>query len=180
MACLGLIRGNKLQKLRNSGKPALVAAVERWMRVYKLVDVKPTSPYVVTLARVAASQAMMLSKSLLLRKAGVVGTIKPDFVAEGFPPAMATSNFGVLIPTDIQPESFSLMRKAFYYHQYLFDRTINSGTKKYSLKEDIVKYADIQISAEMYTCQQRFTHCKDVGILEATGLGNGLTAYLFL
>lgn len=108
------------------------------MRVYKLVDVKPTGPYVVTLARVAASQAMMLSKSLHLRKAGVVGTIKPDFVAEGFPPAMATSNFGVLIPTDIQPESFSLMRKAFYYHQYLFDRTINSGTKKYSLKEDIV------------------------------------------
>lgn len=175
MACLGLIRGNKLQKLRGSGRPSLVTAVERWIRTYKLVDVKPTGPYTVTLARVAASQAMMLSKSLHLRKAGVVGTIKPEFVAEGFPPAMATSNFGVLIPTDIQPESFTLLRKAFYYHQYLFDRTINSGSKKYSSKTDIVKYADIQITSEMYTCQQRFSHCKDVGILEATGLGKGLT-----
>lgn len=175
MACLYLIRGNKLQKLRSSGRPSLVTAVERWIRTYKLVDVKPSGPYTVTLARVAASQAMMLSKSLHLRKAGVVGTIKPEFVAEGFPPAMATSNFGVLIPVDIQPESFTLMRKAFYYHQYLFDRTINSGTKKYSSKDDIVKYADIQINSEMYTCQQRFAHCKDVGILETTGSGNGLT-----
>lgn len=175
MACLGLIRGNKLQKLRGSGRPALVAAVERWIRTSKLVDVKPTGPYTVTLARVAASQAMMLSKSLHLRKAGVVGTIKPEFVADGFPPAMATSNFGVLIPADIQPESFSLLRKAFYYHQYLFDRTINSGTKKYSSKDDIMKYADIQINSEMYTCQQRFTHCKDVGILEATNQGKALT-----
>lgn len=70
MACLGLIRGSKLKKLREGGNVNLQCAIADWTRVYKLTDGKPTGSNVVTLVRVAASLVMPLSRGL---HQGIVG-----------------------------------------------------------------------------------------------------------
>lgn len=44
MACLGLIRGSKLTKMRSGGNANLQRAVADWVRIYKLTDGKPTGP----------------------------------------------------------------------------------------------------------------------------------------
>lgn len=85
----------------------LQRAVADWVRIYKLTDGKPEGPYVVTLVRVTASLAMMLSKGLHSGIAGLQGTISPAGVRAGFPNNMALSNFGALIPTSIDPERVS-------------------------------------------------------------------------
>lgn len=166
MACLGLIRGSKLKKLSAGGTPALQRAVQEWTRVYGLTDGKPEGPTVVTLVRVSASLAMMLSRGLHNGLAGLQGTIQSDMVAPGFPKGMALSAFGSLIPTAIDPDSVSSLKKAFYYHQYVFDRTINADSSKRSNRENLIKYADIQISSDLYSQEQRFAHCREIGLIE--------------
>lgn len=49
IACLGLIRGSKLQKLKDGRNVNLQRAVAYWVRSYKLTDGKPISPTTVTL-----------------------------------------------------------------------------------------------------------------------------------
>lgn len=169
MACLGLIRGSKLKKLQTGGNINLQRAIADWVRVYGLKDGKPDGPYVVTLVRVAASLAMMLSKGLHNGIAGLQGTIPADGVGVGYPKGMALSNFGALIPTTIDPESVSLITRAFYYHQYKFDRTSNADVTKQSNKENIVKYANIQVNSDLYSQEQRIAHCRGIGLIENVG-----------
>lgn len=169
MACLGFIRGSKLKKLQFGGNVNLQRAIAEWIRLYKLTDGKPEGPYVVTLVRVAVSLAMMLSKGLHTGIAGLRGTISPDGVCAGYPKAMTLSNFGALIPTSIDPESVSLLTRAFYFHQFKFDRTINADTTKQSNRENIVKYANIQINSDLYSQEQRIAHCRAIGLIENVG-----------
>lgn len=150
MACLGLIRGNKLAKMRAGGNENLKAAITTWVTVYQLKDTKPVGPHCVTLARVSACLVMMLSKALHAGTPGFAGTITAANVCAGFPPAMALPNFGSLIPSNIVREDALLMANAFYYYQYLFDRTINSATKRYASKDDIMRYAQIQFTSALY------------------------------
>lgn len=166
MACLGLIRGSKIKKLTARGTPALQKAVAEWKTVYSLTDGKPAGPFTVTLVRTSASLAMMLSRGLHNGLAGLQGTIQAESVAPGFPKGMALSTFGSLIPTTIDPDSVVLLKKAFYYHQYIFDRTINAEPKDRSNRENLVKYADIQISSDLYSQDQRIAHCRELGIIE--------------
>lgn len=51
MACLGLIRDNKLKKMREVTNINLKTAVESWIKVYGLKDTKPQGGFCVTLAR---------------------------------------------------------------------------------------------------------------------------------
>lgn len=147
-----------------------------WSRVYKLTDGKPTGPQVVTLLRVAASLAMMRSRDLHRKMAGLQVTISAASVCSEFPKAMALSNFGALIPTSIEAESTGLMTRVFYYQQYLFDRTINDGNKNFSSRNNIVKYANIQINSSLYSQEQRVSHCRDAGLIEVVGSVTRLTA----
>lgn len=85
IACLGLIRGSKLKKLQSGGNVNLQRAIAEWIRIYELTDGKPEGPYVVvTLVRVAASLAMMLSKELHTGIAGLQSTISPDTISPIF------------------------------------------------------------------------------------------------
>lgn len=101
--------------------------------------------------------------------AGLQGTISSDGVCAGFPKGIALSNFGALIPTSIDPESVSLLTRAFYFHQFKFDRTINAEAIKQSNRENIVKYANIQINSDLYSQEQRIAHCQAIGLIESVG-----------
>lgn len=166
MAYLGLIRGSRLKKLQSGGNVNLQRALSDWIRLYGLKDGKPDGPYVVTLVRVASSLAMMLSKGLQAGIVGLQGTISADGVCAGFPKGITLSNFGALIPTTVDPESVSLLTRAFYYYQYKFDRTFNADVTKKSNKENIVKYANIQVNSDLYSQEQRVAHCRAIGLIE--------------
>lgn len=109
---------------------------------------------------------MLLSRCLHRGIEGLQGTISPDNICAGFPKGTALSTFGALIPTGIDPDSVSLLTRAFYYHQFRFDRTINDGSKKFSSREDIIKYTNIQIQSDLYSPEQRVSHCREIGVVE--------------
>lgn len=67
----------------------------------------------------------------------------------------------------MKPDSYDAISKAFYYYKCLFDRTINSGTKKYAKKDDIIKYADIQINSSLYDNATRTTQCREIKLISA-------------
>lgn len=113
MACLGLIRGNKLKKMREGTNINLKTAVESWIKMYRLIDTKPQGGFCVTLARVSACLAMSLSSFLHREVTGLTGTIPAENICPGFPRSMAFSNFGALIPTDMDPSDLDMLRRAF-------------------------------------------------------------------
>lgn len=84
MACLGLIRGNKLKKIRG-GSNNLKATIDLWIRVYKLWCQAERGHFVVKLVWVLASLAMMLSKALSSRMANLSDTNVASAVCEGSP-----------------------------------------------------------------------------------------------
>lgn len=61
------------------------------------------------------------------------------------------------------------MTRAFYYHQFKFDRTINADVTKRSNKENIIKYANIQVNSDLYSQEQRIAHCRGIGLIESVG-----------
>lgn len=171
MAVIGTLRGSQMVKMRQKSTLELCQVLDRMVKTYGLTSETPKTNTTVTLVRVAACMARVISKGLHSGKLSIRPTVDPASVCDGFPKAMSISTFGSLIPIpgvgSITTVDSELMFAAYCYHQYRFDETINSkATRQKTPIETIRNYARVQQHSSLYPNHTRLSHCTTIGLIE--------------
>lgn len=171
MAVIGTLRGSQMVKMRQKSTQEMCQVLDKMVKVYGLTSETPKTNTTVTLVRVAACMARVISRGLHTGQLSIRTTVDPASVCEGYPEAMSISTFGSLIPMpgegSISAVDSELMFSAYCYHQYRFDETINSkATRHKTTIETIRNYARIQQHSSLYPNSVRLIHCKTVGLIE--------------
>ncbi|AJG39334.1 nucleocapsid protein [Yichang Insect virus] len=171
MAVMGLMRGSNIRAIKAKSTMEAKAQLTSWETTYGLKSGKPTSSTTVTLVRVSACLARPMSLAMYNGSLAISGAVPAEAVVPGFPKGMALSSFGSLIPgvDTIPDEVCRTLADAFMYHQYKFDKVINSNTNRETSIANIKQYTAIQMRSNLYDSNARVNHCCTINILVKDG-----------
>lgn len=173
LATLGTMRGSSLEKIKGKSTDELKRFLVQMERIYKVKGGTPRSNNDITLIRISACFAAVMSKGLASGNLQVTTTVNPMMVAPGFPNFMCLSTFGSLLPivhnNGLNEEDARKVYRAFCWHQKLFDEIINSQNRNRTPAATLEKFVNIQYSSTLYNVEQRDEHGLTVGLLIRSG-----------
>nr|QXV86662.1 MAG: nucleocapsid [Tibet bird virus 2] len=169
LAVLGTMRGSNIDRIRKSSLDEAVEWLEQMMSIYNIVPGTPKTNKDITIMRIAAISANMMVKGIAKGTWIIPTTIDAGDIAEGFPKCMCISNFGAMIPTrgsGVSDPDLLLIKQAFAFHQYTFDRVINSKKPKaQSNRLRILNFINIQAANKLFSNEHRIDILTESGIL---------------